>query len=239
MSITLQNLRAVDPGVQPNALLQGQIAFNIVDKVLFVGDGSDFKTSFDGSQTPGLPGEGWFSAPIAFTGLSEFYVTNPSYWGDIPTDGQVLTWSASGDHPVWSTTGTEVSVNYLTTNALVSAAPGVDASSKISAALGVTPVESDSVVVQGDPGDTYQGFYQFISGFWVFSAQYAIPAAYQIPVDTSLAPFGSNVQAALEYLNTNVIAAQTTADGALPKSGGSMSGNINFASGQPVDAGTF
>ena len=239
MSITVQNLRAVDPGVQPNSLLQSQIAFNIADKVIFVGDGSNFKTSFDGSQSPGLPGEGWFSTPMSFTGLGDFYVPNPEYWGDTPTDGQILTWSTSDDHPVWSTTGSEVSVNDLTTNALVSAAPGGDTSSKISAALGVTPVESDSVVVQGDSGDTYQGFYQFISGFWVLSAQYAIPAAYQIPVDTSVVPFGSSVQSALEYLNTNVIAAQTTANDALPKAGGTMLGNINFASGQPVDAGTF
>lgn len=239
MSITIQNLRATSPGVQPLSLLAGQIAFNVVDKVLFVGDGSDFKTEFDGSQVPGAPGGGWFSTPIAFNNLGDFYIPNPSYWGDIPTDGQVLSWSNVDGHPVWSTTGTEVSINYLTTNTSVQAAPGPDTSTKISAALGVTPVESDSVVVQGVPGDDYQGFYQFISGFWVFSAQYAFPTAAQVPVDNSIFPLGVDVQSALETLHTSVTTAQTTADNALPKAGGTMTGTINFVNGQPVDAGTF
>lgn len=239
MSITVQNLRAVEPGIQPGSLLPGQIAFNVADKILFVGDGSNFKTAFDGSQTPGTPGEGWFATPIDFSGLGEFYVPNPEYWGDVPTDGQVLTWSMVDGHPVWSTTGSEVSVNYLTTNASVQAAPGADTSSKITAALGVTPVESDSVVVQGDPGDLYQGFYQFISGFWVFSAQNAFPTATQVPVDNSVLPLGANVQVALEALNASVATAQTTADNALPKAGGTMTGNIVFNSGQPVDAGSY
>ena len=239
MSVTVQNLRAVDPGVQPNALLPGQMAFNVADKVLFVGDGSNFKTSFDGVQTPGVPGEGWFSTPIAFDNLSDFYVPNPSHWGDVPTDGQVLSWDAVDGHPVWSTSGSEVSVNYLTTNALVQASPGADVSTKISSALGVTPVESDSVVVEGVPGDLYQGFYQFISGFWVFSAQNTFPVAAQVPVDNTVAPLGADVQVALENLYASVVAAQTTASNALPKAGGTMTGNINFVDGQPVDAGTF
>jgi hypothetical protein len=239
MSITVQNLRAVNPGVQPASLLEGQIAFNITDRVLFVGDGSNFKTEFDGTQVATTPGEGWYAMPMDFAGLDNFFVPNPAYWGDTPTNEQVLSWDAAAGHPVWSTTGQDVSVNYITTNALVDAAPGSDTSTKISAALGVTPAESDSVIVQGDPGDAYQGFYQFISGFWVFSAQNAFPTAAQVPVDESVFPLGSTVQLALENLSTLVTAAQATADAALPKAGGTMTGFINFANGQPVDAGSF
>ena len=50
MSLTVQNLRAVGTGVEPTSLLPGQIAFNITDKVIYVGDGSSFQTNFDGTD---------------------------------------------------------------------------------------------------------------------------------------------------------------------------------------------
>jgi hypothetical protein len=139
--------------------------------------------------------------PMDFVGLDDFFVPNPAYWGDTPTDKQVLSWSTADGHPVWSAGDQNAPVNYITTNALVGAAPGADVSTKISAALGVTPVEGDSVIVQGDPGDIYQGFYQFISGFWVFSAQNAFPTAVQVPYDNAASGLtASTVQTALDEL---------------------------------------
>jgi hypothetical protein len=239
MSLSLQNLRAVTSGVEPASLLPGQLCFNLVDKIVYIGNNSGFKTSFDGTQVTGTPDLGWYSMPMDFTSLSNYFVPNPSYWGQVPLDKQVLSWSAVDGHPVCSSSGQEVPINYITTNSLVNAAPGSDTSTKISAALGVTPVESDSVIVQGSPGDTYQGFYQFISGFWTFSAQNAFPTASQVPVDEDVFPLGSTVQLALENLSTLVTAAQATAEEALSKSGGTMTGIINFVNDQPVDAGSF
>lgn len=102
MALTLQNLRAVGPGVEPASLLPGQLCFNIFDKVLYIGDGSAFKTSFDGTQVPGTPGAGWYSMPMNFDGLLEFFVTNPGVYGDTPSNQDVLTWDTSLNHPIWA-----------------------------------------------------------------------------------------------------------------------------------------
>ena len=98
MALTVQNLRAVGTGVEPASLLPGQIAFNVTDKVIYVGDGSNFKTAYDGTQVVGVPGEGWYAMPMDFDSLGEYYVANPGYYGDVPTDQQVLTWSLSLIH---------------------------------------------------------------------------------------------------------------------------------------------
>ena len=316
MTISLQQLRSVTPGVAPSSLLPGQLCLNLVDKLMFVGDGSDFKTSFDGTQVPGVPGSGWFSVPLTFSELDNYYIVSPQYYGDIPSNGQSLVWDSGLGHAIWASPSESNPVAYLTDNAAVSSAPGATLSSKISNALGVTPKEGDSVIVQGDPGDAYQGFYQFISGKWEFAAQYAIPEAIQVPFTPVSGLTGSNVQTALT--NTFVLAqtadsnatdalaaasaAQDTADTALadaassltvatnalqeadsaqqdataaqvtanlalaaaqlseakaddaiqtadnalavanlalPKSGGTMTGNITFNNGQPVDAGSY
>ena len=105
MALTLQQLRSTATGVEPLSLLPGQIAFNVVDKVIYVGDGTIFKTSFDGTTVPGVAGNGWYSMPMDFSLLSSYYVANPEIYGDIPTDQQVLTWSDALNHPIWTSGG--------------------------------------------------------------------------------------------------------------------------------------
>ena len=140
MAITLQNLRAVGPGVEPNSLLPGQIAFNVTDKVLFVGDGSSFKTFFDGHQEPAPAGEGWFEVPLDYSSLGDYYLLNPEQYGPAPTNGQILAYSSSIGKPYWENASAfGGSVVYTTTNAAVEAAPGATTSDKISAAIGATP----------------------------------------------------------------------------------------------------
>ena len=202
MTLTVQNLRAVSPGVEPSALLPGQIAFNIPDKVFYVGDGSSLKTSFDGTQSPGVPGEGWFSMPLSYTGLGQFYLYNPEEYGPPATNGQVLAYSGASGKPYWADAailgGATV---YTTTNADVAAAPGSSTSAKISAAIGATPVEADSAIVSGLPGQTYQGLYLFQSGNWVYAAGYADPTAIQVPYSNTVSGLvASTVQAAIDEL---------------------------------------
>ena len=175
MSITVQNLRAVGPGVEPASLLIGQIAFNITDKVLYVGDGSNFKTQFDGTQVVGTPGEGWYAMPMDFDSLGEYYVANPGYYGDVPTDQQVLAWSTALNHPIWisgggSGGGSQV---YIVTNTQVASAPGATTSDKITEAIGVaSPDEGNVAIVTGLPDDVYEGLY-FFTTEWVKCAAYA------------------------------------------------------------------
>ena len=244
MSLTLQNLRSLTPGVEPAGLAPGQICFNVADRVMYVGNGGNDKVAYGGTSVPGIPGEGWFSVPLSFEGQTGFYIIDPAFYGDFPLDGEVLTWDADLFRVVWRPNSTPTA--YLTTNAAVAAAPGSDLTSKISNAIGATPVSGDSVVVTGNPGDPYQAFYQYLSGVWTFAASYAPPLASEVPVAPIPGVSATTVQGALESIQTSVVAAQTTAstaltvaNNALPKAGGTMTGNINFTNGQPVDAGTF
>ena len=335
MTLNVQNLRSITPGVEPVSLLPGQLCFNLADDIMFVGDGSSYKTSFDGTQVPAAAGSGWFSIPLRQSELGQYFLVNPSSYGDVPSDGDVLTYSSSLGKPIWLQAA-EVSSIYTTTNSLVASSPGTSTNEKISNALGVTPIEGDSVVVSGIPGDQYQGYYLFLSGNWTYAAGYAGPTAIQVPFDNSgsgllattvqgaiselsstklpiannspvtgnvltwgsgtptwvasesLFPTASevsydnigtgipysNVQQGLTYVwdtaqdalseansaQADATAAQVTANlaltesndavstannafalasAALPKTGGTMTGNINFNNGQPVDAGTF
>ena len=228
MSITVQNLRAVSPGVEPSALLPGQIAFNTSDKVIFVGDGSSLKTSFNGTQVPGVPGEGWFSMPLDYPDLAEFFLANPEEYGPPPVNGQVLAYSSTSGKPYWGNASTLFGGTvYTTTNAAVAAAPGSSTSAKISAAIGATPVEADSAIVSGAPGDTYQGLYLFQSGNWVYAAGYADPTAIQVPYSNTVSGLvASTVQAAIDEL------AATKLDIA---SNSPVNGNVlSWSSGTPV-----
>ena len=203
MTISLQNLRAVTPGVTPAGLTPGQLCFNLADELMFVGDGSSYQTSFGGSQTVTAPGDGWFSIPLSFGGLSEFFLQNPSLYAPAPSDGEVLVYSASLGKPLWGSSPGTPTV-YFTTNGAVEAAPGADVSAKISNALGATPLEADSVVVSGAPGDTYQGLYLFNSGNWAYAAGYADPTALQVPYSNVLSGLiASTVQAAIDELSAN------------------------------------
>jgi len=178
MAASLQNLRALVNGVEPISLLPGQLCFNLADKVMYVGDGSDTKTAYDGTQTPGAAGGGWYSLPLDFDTVGQYFIPNPIYYGDSPADLQVLTWSTEANHAIWSSaggTGTPVRV-YATTNAAVDAAPGATVSEKISAAIVVSfPGVGDSVAVAGSFGETYEGFYVWTGTEWIRGAVYADP----------------------------------------------------------------
>lgn len=212
MSMILQNLRSVTPGIVPESLAPGQLCFNLADEIMFVGDGSNTQTSFDGSQVATAAGTGWFSIPLHLNGLAEYFLQNPASYGDNPADGDILTYSGATGKPVWLPGGSTVSSAYITTNANVVAAPGISANEKISNALGITPVEGDSVIVSGAPGDTYQGFYIFISGLWTFAAGYADPTALQVPYNNSVSGLlASTVQAALDELASTKLQKATNA----------------------------
>ena len=203
MSIQLQNLRSVTPGVVPAALAPGQLCFNMADQVMFVGDGSNFQTTFDETQTTAPLGEGWFSIPLSLPGLSEFFLQNPELYSSAPSDGDALIYSASVGKPIWTSSPGSPSA-YVTTNSEVSSAPGVSTSAKISNALGVTPVEADSAIVSGTPGETYQGYYIFISGNWTYAAGYADPTALEVPYNNTLSGLiATTVQAAIDELKTS------------------------------------
>ena len=242
MSLTVQNLRAVGPGVEPASLLPGQLAFNITDKVLYVGDGSNFKTQFNGDQVVGTPGEGWYAMPMDFASLGDYYVANPGYYGDVPTDQQVLAWSTALNHPIWiSGSGGGGSQVYVVTNAQVASAPGATTSAKITAAIGVvSPDEGNVTIVTGLPDDVYEGLY-FFTTEWVKGAAYAYPSASEVIYNNVAHPtLGATVQAAIDDLDDGLIAttaiantanstansALSIASAALPRAGGTMTGTI-------------
>ena len=202
MTLILQNLRSITPGVKPAGLAPGQLCFNMPDEIMFVGDGSNFKTFFDGHQEPAPVGEGWFEVPLDYQGLGDYYLLNPERYEPAPSNGQILAYSAAIGKPVWEdASALGGSVVYTTTNASVAASPGATTSDKISAAIGATPIEADSAIVTGLPGQTYQGLYLFQAGNWVFAAGYADPTAIQVPYDNVLSGLiAGTVQAAIDEL---------------------------------------
>jgi hypothetical protein len=123
----------------------------------------------------------------------------------------------------------------LTTNAAVAAAPGSTVTQKINAVNVEAPLEGDTTIVAGTPGETYEGLYFYDNGTtsWVLGAHYAYPEAVDVPFsNTASGLTATNVQDAINQV-------ETIASDALPKAGGTMTGNINFSNGQPVDAGTY
>ena len=214
MSISLQQLRSNTPGVQPESLLPGQICFNVADRVMYVGDGSNFKTAFDGTQVSGVAGQGWFTIPLTFNALGDYYVVNPEYYNDNPVANQVLTWDGSAGHAIWTDPNAVGGAAYLTTNAIVASAPGLGVSEKITNALGVVPQQTDSVIVSGLPGEIYQGFYQFVTGSWRFAAQNAFPTASQVPLAPIVGLSATTVQAGVASVYTLANTANNTANNA-------------------------
>jgi hypothetical protein len=241
MTVTLQNLRAVGAGVEPSSLLPGQLAFNVTDKIVFVGDGSSTKTSFNGVVSGGTAGGGWYAMPMDYESLNSYFLTNPELYGDYPTNNQVITWSTNLNRPIWTSGGTAGSSQvYTTTNAAVVLAPGATTSDKISTAIGVaSPDKGNSVIVTGVSGDLYQGLYLFTTS-WIRAAYYAWPVAQQIYYDHTISGLSAvTVQQAIDETSGQSEAAQTTANAALPRTGGTMTGFISFKTGQTITGGTF
>lgn len=73
MSLTVQSLRSLNAGVDPETLLPGQIAFNLAEKILYIGNGSSTRVKPDGSSTASLPGLGWWSTSLDPT----YFLLNP------------------------------------------------------------------------------------------------------------------------------------------------------------------
>lgn len=69
MTTVVQNLNTSTAGTKPttSGLLKGQIAFNIPDKLMFVGDGSDAHTLLDGTTGTTAPptGKGFYEVSTA------------------------------------------------------------------------------------------------------------------------------------------------------------------------------
>ena len=232
--ITVQNLRAVTPGVEPESLLPGQIAFNEPDRIMYVGDGSGLKTPYTGTPVQGIAGLGWFSVPLSPESLEYIFLVNPAYYGQQPADQNYLKWDATLGHLVWvPANAIQSAVIYITSNAAVSIASGATTSSKITSALGLNPQVNDTVIVSGDPGDLYEGYYGFVGAEWAFISHYAWPIALNVRYDNSASGMAATtVQAAITELFT-------LASSKLSLSGGTMTGDIEFYSGQPVNAGSY
>jgi hypothetical protein len=64
MAQTLQFLRSSTPGNKPAELLVGQVAFNLIDKRLYVGDGTDNITDVLGNVSAGVTGKGFFESDL-------------------------------------------------------------------------------------------------------------------------------------------------------------------------------
>jgi hypothetical protein len=193
---------------------------------MFIGDGSSLKTSFDGSQTAGTPDLGWFSLPLSLAGFSEYLLENPEVYSTPPQDGDILVYSGTFGKPIWVDNPGTAAV-YITTNAAVEAAPGATLTDKINNVLGISPLESDSVVVSGVPGDEYQGLYLFTGGVWAFAAGYAGPTAQQVPYNNLTSGLAaSDVQAAVDELQATKLktASNTPTNGQV----------LSWSAGSPV-----
>jgi len=234
MTVTLQNLRAVSPGVEPESLLPGQLAFNVPDRIMYVGDGSNLKTPYTGVPVQGIAGLGWFSVPLAPESLDYIFLISPTYYGQQPTDQDYLKWDATLGHLVWVRQNALKGGNiYITNNAAVSSAAGATTSNKITSALGLTPTSNDTVIVSGAPGDIYEGYYGYVGASWNFISHYAWPVALSVRYDNSTSGLtATTVQAAINELIT-------IASLKLPLAGGTMTGDIVFNNGQPVNAGSY
>jgi hypothetical protein len=64
MAQSLQFLRSTTPGQKPTQLDPGQIAFNLADKLLFIGDGSNSIVDQNGNVTAGVAGFGFFTSDL-------------------------------------------------------------------------------------------------------------------------------------------------------------------------------
>lgn len=198
MALTVQNLRAVGPGVEPSSLLPGQLCFNLSDRIVFVGDGSNTKTSFDGSVTPGVPGEGWYAMPMNLSDLGNYYVVNPEVYGSTPQNRYNITWNSADGYAVWAPQG---GIVYPTSNFAVAAAAGSTLTEKINNAIEADPLEGDTAIVVGYPGDEYEGsyFYDQETSEWVFGAHYAFPQAVDVPYDNATSGLvATEVQGAID-----------------------------------------
>jgi len=119
---SIQFLRTTVAGRVPTQLEAGQIAFNITDKVMFVGDGSNVITDLSGNTTAGVTGKGFFASDMdsatavavsnayTDTAISNLIDSAP---GVLDTLNELA--AALGDDPSFATTITN-SINTVQSN---------------------------------------------------------------------------------------------------------------------------
>lgn len=204
MAISLLNLRTSIAGQKPASLQAGQICFNLADKLMYVGDGSDSNADFNGGSTPGVPGSSWFSMPLDAAGFGDSFLISPNVYGQLPSGGDTLQWNSGLDHLEWVPGGSAGggSAGYLMTNSDVVSATGVSVTAKINAVIAPAVAQSgNTAVVQGVSGDLYEGVYFFVGSTWEFGSFYAQPVAAAIEYSNTVSGLtASNVQDAIDEL---------------------------------------
>jgi len=204
MAITVLNLRSFIAGQVPASLEAGQICFNLADKVMYVGDGANTNTDFNGGTTPGVPGSGYFSMPLDAAGFGESFLISPDAYGQMPADGDTLQWNSGLDHLEWVPGGSAGggSAGYLMTNSEVVSATGASVTAKINAVIApAVAQDGNTAVVQGVSGDLYEGVYFFIDNTWEFGSFYAQPVAAAIEYSNTVSGLtANNVQDAIDEL---------------------------------------
>ena len=203
MTISVQQLRSAIPGAQPQSLDPGQVAFNVSDGTMYLGNGTDVKIDFSGATVLPAPpaGKGWIQVLLYRSALDDFFINNPSASGrPAPTNEQVLTWNSTLGLAEWQDAGTGFS--YQTTDAAVTSAIGATTSEKISAAIGNPAYigSNATCIVTGVPGTVYEGLYIFNGTTWLFAAHYAFNTASQVPGVNPMTLGAASTQAILNAL---------------------------------------
>jgi hypothetical protein len=218
MSLPIQNYRSSTPGLQPPSLLPGQLFFNVADRVLYTGDGSDNNTAFDGTQTPGVPGQGWFATQLSQTNFDKLYVPNPSRYGDTPFDKQVLMWDGTKDHPVWGSIepGGHVAAKDVDYDPQTSGLQAIDVQDAIDEVVGRIKTNSADIVKAGSEADrafTLAGEAQGSANLAKETADAAQTAADGAKADAAAAQQAAEAaQTKADQASTEAGAAQATAD---------------------------
>jgi hypothetical protein len=177
MSLSVQQTRSSVPGESPEGLLPGQLAFNLADNILFLGNGSDERTDIGGNPVlpPPPAGQGWVSFLLAGGG-------------------------GGG------------SVN------IVQGAAPIQVTGSVS-----TPVVSIDAASVSNAGAVQLADSTSSTSTTLAATANAVRSAYNLAFQAD-----NTAITAQTLANT----AQVTANAALPKAGGTMTGNISFKAGQ-------
>ena len=177
MSLSVQQTRSSVAGEFPDGLLPGQIGFNLVDNILFLGNGSDERTDVNGNPVlpPPPAGQGWIAFSLAGGGGGGAV--------SIVQGAAPIQVTGSISNPV-------VSIDPATT----SQAGSVQLSNSVSSTSATLAATAN-----------------------------AVRSAYNLAFQAD-----NNAATAQTLANS----AQVTANAALPKAGGTMTGDISFKAGQ-------
>lgn len=76
--MAIQHLRSTTAGNTPDSLLPGELAVNLSDSKLFIGDGSSVRTDSDGSEVSPAPpsGEGWRAFNLSHVWTTDSFTTS-------------------------------------------------------------------------------------------------------------------------------------------------------------------